>query len=186
MQIYAVLLSGNLSASAVISISASISTIALGSTTLCFDFDCDPERRAHTPDYYGYVPNNSGSRTVVFFTMFMFTACHVGVRLIGIALLAVVSPMIAAAVLGGDVLFSMLFKLARNDLRYWLPLEGGLSWVVSLVIRIITKLMVDFTVMVQLRRTYEQPSIRIVSVFCLSHLPPLYLVLSSPLLFRPE
>jgi hypothetical protein len=87
--------------------------------------------------------------------MLLFTACHVGVRLLGIALLAVVGPMVTAAVLGGDMLFFLLFKLARDDLRYWLKLDGVLSWVVSIVARFFYKLMVDFTVMVQLRHPQE-------------------------------
>ena len=91
----------------------------------------------------------------MFFSMLFFTACHVGVRLLGVALLAVVSPLTTAAVLGGDMLFYLLFKLARNDLRYWLKLDGGLSLVVSIVVRFFFKLMVDFTVMVQLRHPGE-------------------------------
>ena len=118
--------------------------------------DLDPVRRAHTPDFYGYVPNTSGRRTVVFLSMLFFTACHVGVRLLGIALLAVVSPIITAAVLGGDVLFLLLFKLGRDDFRYWLKLDGVLSWVTSFLVRFIMKIMADFTVYVHCRRTYEQ------------------------------
>ena len=136
------------------SVLVSISTIALGTTTVCFDFDLDPEKRMQTPDFYGYIPSNSGGRTIVFLSMFFFSVCHVGVRLLGVALLAVVSPTITAAVLGGDMLFFFLFKLARNDLRYWLKIEDKvLSWVVSFLVRFFTKLLVDFTVMIQTRRT---------------------------------
>jgi hypothetical protein len=53
------------------------------------------------------------------------------------------------------MIFFMLFKLARNDLRYWLNLQGALSWVVSVIMRFFTKLMVDFTVMIQLRHPNE-------------------------------
>ena len=161
------------------SILISIVTIAFVTTTICFDFDLDPGFRASSPDFYGYVPNNGGQRTVVFFSMMLFSTCHIGVRLMGIALLAVVGPMITAAVLGGDMGFFLLFKIARGDLRYWLNLDGALSWVVTFVFRSVLKLMVDFTVMVQLRRTYEQPSI---SQACSSYLTFLLFLLSSPLL----
>ena len=134
------------------SIIISIATIAFGSTTICFDVDLDPERRIHTPGFYGYVPSNSGRRAMVFYSMFLFSACHVALRLLGVAFLAGFSSGVTAAVLGGDVVFSLLFKLARNDLRYWLRLDGALSWIVSIMIRIFTKVMVDFTVMVHLRR----------------------------------
>jgi hypothetical protein len=137
------------------SIIVSIATISLGAATMCFDFDLDPERRMHTPDFYGYVPNSSGKRTVVFYSIFFFTACQVALRLLGIALLASVSPIVSAAVLAGDVSIFLLFKFARGDLRYWLKLPGGLSWTMSFVVRFFTKLMVDFTTFVQLRHPQE-------------------------------
>ena len=134
------------------SIIVSIATIAFGSTTMCFDFDLDPERRIHTPNFYGYVPSNSGRRALVFYSMLFFTTSHIALRLLGVAFLALLSSRVTAAVLGGDVLLFLLLKLARNDLRYWLRLDGALSWIDSIAIRICTKIMVDFTVMVQLRR----------------------------------
>jgi hypothetical protein len=157
VQIYALLTSakGSMSLASVASIIVSVATISLGSTTICFDFDLDPERRVHTPYFYGYVPNSSGKRTAVFYSMFFFTACHAAVRLLGISVLAAVSPIITAVVLGGDMLIFMLFKLARNDLRYWVKLPGAMSWVGSVFVRLFEKLMVDFTVMVQLRHPNE-------------------------------
>ena len=160
VQLYAVLSrSGNagkkVSPASIISIIVSLATISLATTTSSFDMDLAPDKRTHTPDFYGYIPSNGGQRTVLFASMFLFTACHVGIRLLGIALLAVVDPGITAAILGGDMLFFMLFKLARDDFRYWIHFDGMLSWVMSFVVRLFTKLMVDFTVMVQLRRTYE-------------------------------
>ena len=126
---------------------------------MCFDIDLDPWRRQSLPDYYGYVPSKLKRRTVVFYSMFVFTACHVAIRMIGIALLVVLSFWLTVCVLGGDALVFFLFKVARGDLRYWLNVEGVLGWFMSIIVRFFTKQMVDFTVMVQLRRTYEQPSI---------------------------
>ena len=92
---------------------------------------------------------------VLFVAMFFFTACHVGVRLLGVALLAVVSPVITAAVLGGDMIFFLLFKLARNDLRYWINASGSMSLVMSFLFRFFTKMIADFTVMVHMRHPLE-------------------------------
>ncbi len=155
IQIYAVILSNRRSAASLVSIFISIFTISFGATTVCFDFDLDPERRIHTPAFYGYVPSRSGARSIVLYAMFLFTVCHVSLRMIGIALLAVVSPLLAAAVLVSDMLFFMLFKLARNDFRYFLKLDGVLSWVVSFTIRFFNKLMVDFTIFIQCRHAQE-------------------------------
>ena len=143
--------SDKLQTASLFSIIISIATVALGTTTICFDFDLDPERRAHTPDFYGYVPNSSSGRVNVVISMFMFTTCHILIRVLGVAILAAVSPAITAAILGGDLLFFLLFKLARNDFRYWVKLDGAMSWIASMFARIVEKLMVDFTVMVQLR-----------------------------------
>ena len=177
VQIYAILASSDdVQPASLLSIIVSIATISLATTTMCFDFDLDPDSRVFAPEFYGYIPNTSGRRTLVLFSMLFFTACHVWVRLLGIAVLAVVGPVITAAVLGADMFYFLAFKMARNDLRYWLNLEGVLAWVATIAIRIFTKLMVDFTVMVQLRRTYEQPSI---SQACSAYLTFLLFLSSS-------
>ena len=154
IQIYALLTAtGGIKALPLMSVLVSISTIALGTTTICFDFDLDPEKRMHSPDFYGYIPNSSGQRTVVFFSMFVFSACHIVVRVLGIALLTIINPMLTAAVLGGDMLFFMIFKVARNDLRHFLKLPGGVkSWIASFVMRFFVKLLADMTVYIELRR----------------------------------
>jgi hypothetical protein len=58
-------------------------------------------------------------------------------------------------VLGGDMLIFVLFKLARNDLRYSFNFPGAASWAFTFVNRLFTKIFVDFTVMVQLRHPQE-------------------------------
>ena len=157
VQLYALVLSdgGGMSAPSMLSIIISIATISFGTTTMCFDMDLDPERRAHTPDFYGYVPNDSKGRTTVFLSMFMFSACHIALRLLGVAFLAVVSPTITTAVLGGDQLLFLLVKLARNDLRYSLRFAEVMSWFTTLLVRALSKVLVDFTVMSHLRHPQE-------------------------------
>ena len=98
------------------------------------------------------MPNSAQKRLVATLAMFFFTLCHLSLKLLGIAVLSLVHPLYVAVFLGGDLLFYLLLKLARNDLRYWMNIEGPMSWVVSIVFRAFTKLFVDFTVMVQLRR----------------------------------
>ena len=87
--------------------------------------------------------------------MFLFSVCHVAVRSLGVALLAVVSPLLVAAFFGADIFFLFAFKAIRNDLRYWLKLDKFLSWFGSFLIRLLTKLMVDFTGLVHLRHPNE-------------------------------
>ena len=122
---------------------------------ICFDFDLDPERRLQTPFFYGYVPNTSRRRNVVFVSMLLFSACHVAVRMLGVALLASVDPFIVVAMLGGDMLLYFVFKVLRGDLRYSLKLKGFLSWSSSVLLRLFVKIMVDFGALVHFRHPQE-------------------------------
>jgi hypothetical protein len=155
LQVFAYLQGSNRSVSAQMSIIVSVLSVAFCSTTISFDFDLTTSYRRTCPQFYGYIPSNSRTRTAVFLSMFLFTTCHVSIRILGIAILVVVSPALTAAVLGGDLLFFLLLKLARDDLRYWPRVEGQLSWIMTFVGRLGQKLMVDFTVMVQLRHPNE-------------------------------
>ena len=115
VQIYAIFSTGLSSPASIASIAISIATITLTTTTVCFDFDLDPVRRAHTPDFYGYIPNDSRRRLLVVTSMFCFTACHISVKMLGVALLAVLSPRITAAALGGEVVLFFLSKMLRDE-----------------------------------------------------------------------
>ena len=42
-----------------------------------------------------------------------------------------------------DCILLFLYKIARNDLRYWFNVEGLLSWVITVVFRIVVKFVVD-------------------------------------------
>ena len=48
-----------------------------------------------------------------------------------------------------------LYKLARGDLRYWLNVQGALSWIATFVARISVKIIVDFTLIVHCRHSCE-------------------------------
>jgi hypothetical protein len=155
VQVYALLVSSTFSFAALASIVVSIATISLSSSTMCFDFDLSPDRRAKVPTFYGYIPNNSRQRTIVFFSMFLFTIFQVSLRCLGVAVMAAVSPTATSFIILGDVILFMVFKIVRNDFRYWFRFDETLSWVMSVAQRLVTKLMVDFTVMVQLRHPNE-------------------------------
>ncbi len=161
LQVYAVIGLGTKQQrfASVVSIVVSLLTISLGSTELSIGMDLSHEMRAVGPEFYGYVSNTSGKRALVFYLMLTFTFCHVLVRVVGIALLLVVSPILTAAVLGSDMLFYLAFKLVRDDLRYWLKIDGILSWVMSIMFRVSGKLMVDFTSIVQMRRKFMFASV---------------------------
>ena len=78
-------------------------------------------------------------------------------RIIGIALFALVGTSYVAIFVSADIVFFFLFKACRagGDLRYWLRLDGALSWIATFIARFLAKVLVDFTTMVQLRHPSE-------------------------------
>ena len=146
MQTYAYLGSeGKSSAIPFISIAASIFTVAYCTVIIGFDYDLEPARRAYAPRFYGYIPSSAKGRLTVFLSMFVFSSCHIIMKVLGIALFARVEVSYVYIYLGGDMLLYFLWKGFRSDLRYWLRLDGAISWVGSFVVRFMIKLFVDFT-----------------------------------------
>ena len=48
-----------------------------------------------------------------------------------------------------------LYKIVRGDLRYWIPMNGLLAWITSIIFRLLNKTIVDFTLIVQFRGQLE-------------------------------
>lgn len=57
--------------------------------------------------------------------------------------------------LGGDMAVYIMLKLARGDFTYWLPIKGVLGFLVSLFVRLIVRIVADFTSCVHLRHPSE-------------------------------
>ena len=53
------------------------------------------------------------------------------------------------------MLVYLLIKVVRGDFRYWLNLPNGLSLFVSSVNRALTKILTDFTLVMQMRHSFE-------------------------------
>ena len=134
-----------------VSIGVSILTIGYSATIVCFDFDLDPEKRIQTPKFYGYIPTSSRGRFIVFLVMFLFSTCHILLKIVGLALLVTLNSAYVCVFLGVDMAIYFCFKLSRQDLRYWLRLDGAWSWIVSILIRFFVKILVDFTTIVHMR-----------------------------------
>ena len=72
---------------AFISILISALTTGFTSAIFTFDFDCDPVKRAETPDFYGMVPDEPLLRTIVFICLLLQSALLLLVRSLGAAML---------------------------------------------------------------------------------------------------
>ncbi|GMH67107.1 hypothetical protein TrLO_g1849 [Triparma laevis f. longispina] len=55
----------------------------------------------------------------------------------------------------GDIVFYVGMKVVRRDSSYWMPVYGVIGFLISLLIRVTVKVVVDFAGVVQLRHPFE-------------------------------
>ena len=91
--------------------------------------DTSPRKRRETPDFYGYVPPTG--RGIIFVLMMVNSTSQFMAKIMAIALLGAVSKMWVVAYLVGDVCLFLLYKLLRNDLFHWIPIQ---SYIVSIAL----------------------------------------------------
>ncbi|GMI32546.1 hypothetical protein TeGR_g12943 [Tetraparma gracilis] len=142
-------------ATKVLSIIVSAITTGMGSASISYDFDSDPEGRRILPSFYGYLPDDGNKRTIMYFCMVLNSALLLLLRSIGAALLMLVDTKMFVAYMAGDQLLYLLQKLVRGDFLHWVPVEGvgGLAW--ALLERVIVKTLTDFTGIIQFRAPGE-------------------------------
>ena len=154
LQTYAILSdTDTLSKQAVLSIFISAGCISFTSSTLSMDLDTDPKRRSISPSFYGYFPDKN--RIVVFVLMCSMTTAHVLMKVLACSLMLRLSAMWFWLYSCGDMFLYFLYKLVRGDLRYWINLGGLLGWSTTIFSRVIGKIVVDFTLMVHFRHSFE-------------------------------
>ena len=138
-----------------ISIIISILSVSYSSSLISLDMDCHPLRRRRVPHFYGYVPNGSTRRLAVFTAVLVFSALHITMKVLGVALLATLGSNFVAGILGGDLLLFFSYKLLRNDFFWFLRVKGPVRMVITVIERVAVKFLADFTVLIQARR--KQP-----------------------------
>jgi len=92
---------------------------------------------------------------MTFLAMFMVMSSHVLMKTISASLVMCVNGTWLIMYLGGDMLLYLLINIVRGDFRYWLNFPNGLSLVVSSVTRVVTKVLTDFTLVMQMRLSFE-------------------------------
>jgi hypothetical protein len=118
-------------------------------------FDVDPRRRRDEPDFYGYIPDSAGKRTLIFGCMIINGALLLLVRSVSMALLAMVGGQWVLVYLVSDMGLYFLYKIYRRDLWHWIPLEGAACVVESVLERFVVKVLVDYTGVIQFRSAGE-------------------------------
>jgi hypothetical protein len=127
---------------AVVSIGLSCVSTAFTASTLVYDFDTDPTKRKHNPEFYGYIPDTTGKRVLAFALIFLYhTVWSLG-KTFSMAVLAQTNWLWLVVYLLSDHCGLILYKIARGDLIYFV---SGLGWPVSMLARFVAKVVVDFT-----------------------------------------
>ena len=156
IQLMAIATSGkDVGTSAWLSVAVSAITTGFASATISYDWDTDPGLRQSAPDFYGYIPAKASKRSVVFVSMLLLSAGMLLIRCTTIVLLGLIGGSWALLYIGADLGLYILVKILRGDFWYWLPLGGRLEIVSSILLRVIVKIIVDFTSIVQYRHPYE-------------------------------
>jgi len=137
-------------ATEILSVTFSIMATAFAGSVIAYDFDCDPEKRLADPLFYGYVPDDG--RMTVMALMMAMASCQIAVRSLCLALLLNMSLFWIYLVELGVYL---LYKAARGDFFYWMPVTGVMQWAVAVGSRVFVKIIADFTCCFHFRHAYE-------------------------------
>ena len=142
---------------ALVSIGISCLTTGFTSAMIAFDYDIDVPHRMSQPKFYGYIPNENGLRGRCFVLMTWMCALHSLSRSLGCALLAASdTDNLVFIFVGVEIGAFILFKILRRDLHYWPRLPGVVGPVVlSILQRIVVKIIVDFSGCLHHRHPYE-------------------------------
>ncbi|GMH67149.1 hypothetical protein TrST_g14100 [Triparma strigata] len=115
----------------------------------------DAYRRRKVPFYYGYIPDKATSRAICFLSMMSLSFAHVMLRTFSCALLAVTNTRWLIYYLAADMGLFFLFKIMRKDFFYFINLRGIVRLSISILNRLIVKVMVDFTMIIHVRGPCE-------------------------------
>jgi hypothetical protein len=130
-------------------------TTGFASATISYDWDTDPIKREEVSDFYGYIPAKASKRTVVFVTMMLFSAGMLVIRCMTIVVLGLLGGRWVTLYIAADLGLYLLVKMLRGDFWYWIPLGGNTEILVSIVARLLVKVVTDFTSIVQFRHPNE-------------------------------
>jgi hypothetical protein len=141
--------------SAWLSVAVSAITTGFASATISYDWDTDPALREQAPDFYGYIPARASKRTVVFASMLLITTGMLLIRCTTIVLLGLMGGSWALLYIGADLGLYLLVKILRGDFWYWIPAGVNVEIVSSILMRVVVKIITDFTSIMQLRHPNE-------------------------------
>ncbi|GMH67918.1 hypothetical protein TrLO_g3040 [Triparma laevis f. longispina] len=159
VQIFAILRANDQKVDALISILVSAATIGFTSSMISYDWDLSPTNRANNPLFCGYIPDSALKRAACFFSMMWLTVSRVLLLSFTCTLLALMDSRWFVYFLCADMFIFLLYKIVTKDGFYFLNFAGAVRFMVSVLIRVGTKTILNFTLLIHLRHSQEVGSV---------------------------
>jgi hypothetical protein len=126
-----------------LSIVISIATVAFTLASVDFNVDTDPTDRTNIPQFYGLIPERTGTRAAIFLAMGVHSFAQVAAAALGTASLAHIHPWIAVCTWGGKLAAMYALKTAQRDLSWFYPVCGLWGILLALAARSIEMIVSD-------------------------------------------
>jgi len=95
---------------------------------------------------YGYLPDDFNSRGVCFALMTVISTLHNLSRSLGTAMIAAgAGQTVLLYFVAGEMLFYLQYKIMRHDFYWWPRVSGVRAVVFGFFVRIIVKIIVDYS-----------------------------------------
>jgi hypothetical protein len=128
---------------AVASLLISAASTGLTATTLFYDMDVDPGVRKRNPVWCGTIPNQGRGRA--FAITFVFCTLHVLAKGAATALFFIADPRFLMIYMAADYGLYLMYCAARKDIIFFIPTPATVSWVISPIVRMMMKVLCDFS-----------------------------------------
>ncbi|GMH90152.1 hypothetical protein TL16_g11681 [Triparma laevis f. inornata] len=175
IQMYAYLGGTDQSSAALFSLVSSVATAAFTSTIISYDMDMDAMSRRAFPKFFGYIPSETKAKIFTTIFIFFISGGQLILKAFACSLCAISSKSFLIGFLAAEMLLFIIYKSARKDLRYWLPIYGAPSYILSFSLRVIVKFIVDFTGCLQFRHPSEMGGAYFAFNYFLTPLSALYM-----------
>jgi hypothetical protein len=142
---------GEFSTSALTSIAISAMSVGYTSATISYDCDTDVKKRLAAPDFYGFIPDEPGARTIIFMAMIFNGSVLLIMRAVAAGLFLMTDKTIFAVYAVVDLLLFFVYKGLRRDIYYWIPIYGVAGWIMNIFVRLGEKIIGDYTCLIQFR-----------------------------------
>ena len=155
LQVYTILMSEKLDIIVLLALFSSIAFVSEGVTYLTYMKDINEESRRTGKLFYGFMPLSGIRLLLVKVSMYMLSFCQLMGKSVTIALLVPVGgKFLVIVVMICEVAMFLLYKVIRKDFRYWIPLPRGWSMILAITLRVMIKVLTDFTGMLHSRHPY--------------------------------